>query len=307
MKRSLSIILAVVLLLSLAPLAAFGANAITVTLDDKAIEFPDAAPFVDANSRTLTPLSPIANAMGLTVTWDGAKKVATFTREYTAETAFMLNTPDETHTGTYFVGRETLAFTIGSKEAIYNAYYFDTTDKEKTTILEDQTYTKTISMDTAAIIKDQRTYAPVKYLAETLGYSVNWVGETSTVQLAQNPNGYQIFTFSLLGNSENQIALGLYKGDIFDMADMISVKFDSVKVNGKTATVEKFNDDALTTLKEESSDFEDFLDGCYIKAPFEEDKENTLVINVTCTYTGNFTATHEITLTYTPEGYGGIL
>ena len=39
----------------------------------------------------------------------------------------------------------------------------------------------TIQMDTAAVIKDGRTYAPVCYLAEFFGYTVSWDGSTKTV------------------------------------------------------------------------------------------------------------------------------
>ena len=38
-------------------------------------------------------------------------------------------------------------------------------------------------MDTAAIIRDARTYAPVRYLAEAAGYDVSWDNDTRTVIL----------------------------------------------------------------------------------------------------------------------------
>ncbi len=37
------------------------------------------------------------------------------------------------------------------------------------------------SMDTAAVIVNNRTYAPVRYLAEYFGYNVSWDGSTQTV------------------------------------------------------------------------------------------------------------------------------
>lgn len=40
---------------------------------------------------------------------------------------------------------------------------------------------ETIPMDTAAVIVNNRTYAPVRYLAEYYGYVVGWNGETKTV------------------------------------------------------------------------------------------------------------------------------
>jgi N-acetylmuramoyl-L-alanine amidase len=38
-----------------------------------------------------------------------------------------------------------------------------------------------IKMDTAAVIVNDRTYAPVRYLAEFFGHTVEWDGKTSTV------------------------------------------------------------------------------------------------------------------------------
>ncbi len=34
---------------------------------------------------------------------------------------------------------------------------------------------KIITMDTAAIIKDDRTYIPVRFVAEALGLEIKWV------------------------------------------------------------------------------------------------------------------------------------
>lgn len=308
MKRTLAVVLAIVLVFSLAPFSAFGADKITVMLGEQEVAFPDAQPFVDANFRTLTPLSAIAGAMGLTVAWNEEKETATFTREYTPENTIFKNMPDSTHTGTYFVGRETLVFTIGSKEAVHSFLWYDTTDTDKTTVLESVTNTNTIAMDTEAIVKNQRTYAPVKYLAETMGYTVGWDEETSTVTLQQDPYAYVATYLDLLGNMEGQIAVGYYKGALFDMTEAVSCTINSATVNGKAAEIEKFSDEDLTLLKEETSTFDKYLDGCYIRAPFEDQGECTVVVSVTAVYSNGETHTSDAIYKYSPEsGYGGIL
>ena len=38
-------------------------------------------------------------------------------------------------------------------------------------------------MDTVPVVKDGRTYAPVRYLAQEFGYEVGWDGAASTVTL----------------------------------------------------------------------------------------------------------------------------
>ena len=59
-------------------------------------------------------------------------------------------------------GTRTIFFPIGSAEA-------RTGDGE------------TIPMDTAAVIVNDRTYAPIRYLAEFFGHTVGWDGAARTV------------------------------------------------------------------------------------------------------------------------------
>ena len=40
-----------------------------------------------------------------------------------------------------------------------------------------------VPMDTAAVIVNDRTYAPIRYLAQFFGYTVGWIGETLTVTI----------------------------------------------------------------------------------------------------------------------------
>ncbi len=45
-----------------------------------------------------------------------------------------------------------------------------------------------ITMDTAAVIVNSRTYSPVRYLAEFFGYTVGWDGKTKTVIISSKAN-----------------------------------------------------------------------------------------------------------------------
>lgn len=48
-----------------------------------------------------------------------------------------------------------------------------------------------VTMDTAAVIVDGRTYAPIRYLAEFFGYEVGWNGAASTVTITKgNSDGF---------------------------------------------------------------------------------------------------------------------
>ena len=112
---------------------------VNVQVNGEAVQWTDAAPFIDENSRTMVPLRAVAEALGLTVNWDGAAREASFTN-----------------------GSKTIIFPIGSSAAR----------------AEDGS---AIQMDTAAVIVNDRTFAPIRYLAEHFGFTVSWDGATKTV------------------------------------------------------------------------------------------------------------------------------
>ena len=119
-------------------------SAIKVTIEGKEVAWTDATPFIK-DGRTLVPLRPIANAMNLSVHWDGEEQVALFSN-----------------------GTKTAGFVLNEKE--YVTFYGDNVDAGTVT-----------TMDTAAISANGRTYAPAKYLAQAFGYNVGWNASTSTV------------------------------------------------------------------------------------------------------------------------------
>ncbi len=106
--------------------------------------------FLDSNSRMLVPLRALAEQMELTVTWDAARRTAAFT-----------GTPVDSTQQTE------VCFTAGS-----NRY----------TITADG-HTQTMTMDSAVVVSDNRTYAPVRYLATAFGYQVGWDGATRTATI----------------------------------------------------------------------------------------------------------------------------
>ena len=113
--------------------------AVSVKCGDALVQWTDAVPFIDENDRTMVPLRAVADALGLTVSWDSVNREAVFSD-----------------------GARTIYFPIGSSEARTGSG-------------------EMISMDTAAVIVESRTYAPVRYLAEYFGYSVGWDGVSRTV------------------------------------------------------------------------------------------------------------------------------
>lgn len=157
MKKKLSMLLAVAMLVStfcLTSAAAaeatattsesIGSSILTVKYNSEAIIFPDAQPFVDENNRTLIPVRFVAETMGADVSWN-----------------------QETQTAVIEQNGITIMVPIGSNTI---------------TVTKDGS-TSTVKMDTAAIIREERTYVPIRYVAESLGAWVGYSDLLSTVQI----------------------------------------------------------------------------------------------------------------------------
>ena len=114
---------------------------ISVTVNGRDVTWTYAKPFIDENGRTMVPLSALSAYLYFGYGWDAEKRVATFSD---------------------WGGRKVISFTIGDSVARTAGG-------------------GTIQMDTAAVIRDDRTYAPARYLAEYFGYTVSWDAATRTV------------------------------------------------------------------------------------------------------------------------------
>ena len=147
MKRLISLFTTSLLAVSMA-VPAFAAD-ISVTVDGTPVAWTDAKPFIDENNRTLVPLRPIANGLGLEVSWN-----------------------DDTNTAAFTDGETTVEFVVDSGK--YHCFLND---------FDMHVY---VEMDTKPVIRDSRIYAPARYLAECFQYTVGWEQATQTVTLAKN-------------------------------------------------------------------------------------------------------------------------
>ena len=114
---------------------------ISVSVGGRAVEWTDAEPFIDGNSRTMVPLRAVADAMSLEVSWSPDTREASFTD-----------------------GSNTIIFLIDSTTARTGGG-------------------RLIQMDTSAVISNDRTYAPIRYLAEFFGFTVGWNASARTVSI----------------------------------------------------------------------------------------------------------------------------
>lgn len=171
MKKSvLSAFFALLLVFFLADSPAMAASdVLTVCVDGARVKWEEAEPFVDENGRTLVPLRTIASAMNLEVEWQAETRTAVFTKRF--ENGECAVFPDEN--GNY-PNDITVAFSIGDNEYTITATgenYIEYSEKR--------------NADSGVTIINGCTYAPVRYLAEPLSYTVKWDSTTNTASVTQ--------------------------------------------------------------------------------------------------------------------------
>jgi len=71
MKKFISVILVLGIMMSMCTFVSAESDKVTVTLDDVEVTFPDTQPFVDVRNRTLVPIRFVSEAMGAKVDWEG--------------------------------------------------------------------------------------------------------------------------------------------------------------------------------------------------------------------------------------------
>ena len=130
---------------------------INVAIMGDYVLWTDVVPFIDSNNRTMVPLRAVAEAMMLDVEWDAENRVAKFSSYSYDEDSV-----------------NTISFPIDSKEALFEL------TKDGETVESGK-----VEMDTEAVIVDSRTYAPIRYLAEYFGYTVDWDAATKTVLITE--------------------------------------------------------------------------------------------------------------------------
>ena len=170
-----------------------------VIVNGKYVQFPDAAPEV-ANGRTMVPVRALVEAVDGEVSYEDGKIVCK-----TDKAAITLN--------------------VGSDKAAVEG-------PDAGEDIED------IQMDCAPYIKDGRTYVPVRFLAETLGYEVGWDPLYQTVVLLDRAAlAAEIDQdFTILNKVQANKSIGMEEGKNYqaDMKGAVSLTFFDTLNGGKT-------------------------------------------------------------------------
>ncbi|MBR2132828.1 MAG: copper amine oxidase N-terminal domain-containing protein [Oscillospiraceae bacterium] len=120
---------------------------LNVRVNGYEVNFPDAQPFVDENGRTMIPLRFATEALGAEVEWDSKTRTASISKNGI-----------------------TAKVSIGS---------------DIVTVVKDGGSSQ-VTMDTTAVLKDGRTYVPIRYVAEALGAYVDYSAIYKTVGIYQD-------------------------------------------------------------------------------------------------------------------------
>lgn len=115
-----------------------------VRVNGRLVEFPDAQPYYDENNRTMIPVRFVTEALGADVSWSTLSKGALIEKDGIS-----------------------IALPVGTNQMIV------TRDGVKTT--------KTL--DTKTVLKEDRTYVPIRAVAEELGAWVNYSATYNTVEI----------------------------------------------------------------------------------------------------------------------------
>lgn len=119
-------------------------NVLTVKYNGESVSFPDAKPYIDDNGRTLIPVRFVAETMGADVSWVTANDTAVIEQD-----GITIKVP---------IGEDAISVTKDGA-------------------------TTSVKMDTAAVNRYNRTYVPIRFVAESLGAWVGFSDKYATVQI----------------------------------------------------------------------------------------------------------------------------
>lgn len=107
---------------------------------------------------------------------------------------------------------ENLGFKVDWEQSTQTAIVHGRDGEIRVTIGKDTITTPNgeVKMDVVAFIKDGRTYVPVRFVAETLGFKVDWIPATEVEKSKAYPYGYYVSIDGELGDSITESGVGKY-------------------------------------------------------------------------------------------------
>lgn len=162
----------------------YAADEIAIKVNDKKVEFVKQKPYIDKrDNRVVVPIEEIADAIGTEVAWNEEKNIITFSKRYDIKNGAFYD-------DFFGKGKEWLTLYQASFQCGKKGYwvYLETCDDNGVITGKGEWYGR---MDSIPVLKDDKVFVPVRYVAEEFGYSVVWNTESNTIQL-NNENDISI-------------------------------------------------------------------------------------------------------------------
>ena len=157
---------------------------LTITLDGSPIVFTDAHPYVDENDRTMIPLRAVGEALDYQVEWLPEDQIAHLYRHeqqpYSESKELLAKYPDLTE-----VSYEDIFLKENKWEICWSAQYALVSNGKPIPDVSLTAGEATYTMDTLTVVKDGRTYIPLRALLGVISepIAVSWEGASNTVRL----------------------------------------------------------------------------------------------------------------------------
>ena len=146
MRKFVCLILAFLICSSLCLVAGAASDGtIKLTVDSQQVVFPDAQPYLDSAHRTMVPIRFVTEAMGADVKWDSNTSTAVISK---------------------------------------NGITVNITKGSKTLTVNSASGTSYVTMDTVAVVKDGRTFVPIRFVVEALGGFVDYSNYYGIAEIA---------------------------------------------------------------------------------------------------------------------------
>jgi peptidoglycan/xylan/chitin deacetylase (PgdA/CDA1 family) len=120
----------------------FGAQLNIFMNNNELVSFPGQNPYIDSKGKILVPIRFISQELGGSIKWDTSSNQITI----------------------YYKG-DKIRLTVGSPQAVITR----------------GTFVKQINMGTAAVLKSGRVMVPLRFITESMGFSMKWVESAQTV------------------------------------------------------------------------------------------------------------------------------
>lgn len=169
------------------------ASDIRVQVNGKLIAFPDAQPYLDpVTNRTMVPVRFVSEALGATVTWDEQSKIVKF------------ETP------------RIQVKKVGKEDQPYNLTFSLRIGVNSVDVVD-----RTFRLDAPAVIKEGRTFVPLRFVSETLGAKVEWNGQERTVVITEGVESV-IWATSRPKHPESQAVIDQFAASVKVQGDKVT-------------------------------------------------------------------------------------